>query len=65
LYARAYIQALESEGRVPQGVFYVHEGEMIRVSPERDAVEIARGRRHAAAGVRPTFMDTNIQGATS
>lgn len=63
LYARAYIQALEAAGRIPRGAFYVHEGEIIRVSPERDAIEIARGRRHANAGVRPAFMDTNIHGA--
>jgi hypothetical protein len=65
LYARAYIQALEVAGRVPLGAFYLHEGEMVRVSPERDAREIARGRRHANTGVRPTFIDTNIQGGTS
>ena len=61
LYARAYLAAMEAAGRIPKGLYRVHDGEINRVSESHDAEESRRGRLHAEAGKRPTFVDTDIR----
>jgi hypothetical protein len=61
MYARAFIAALERAGRIPRGVFFIHDAELMHISEERDAAETKSGRLHAERGRRPTFVDTNIR----
>lgn len=61
-YARAYLDALEQKGMIPpsSGYIHLHPAEVLVGTATIDAEESRRGRKHAEAGRRPTFVDTDV-----